>query len=304
MSEPFEKGELKMLKGPVNNPLDSKSKVTIFDLQLKKDEGIPITMLTAYDYSSGLYVDRAGVDVILVGDSLAMVMLGISSTIPITMEQMLHHCRAVAQGAGRSFLVGDMPFMSYQADISEAVRNAGRFLKEGEMESVKLEGGQEVCKTIKAIVNAGIPVMGHIGLTPQSLSKLGGYKVQGKTSEAATRLLRDAVSLEAAGCYAIVLEAMPAQVAEVISSRLHIPTIGIGAGVGCDGQVLVYHDLLGLFDRFTPKFVKKYANLAPIISAAISEFVSEVENKSFPAEEYTYPISDDELQAFTDALSR
>ncbi len=304
MSEPFELGELKMLKDPVNNPLDSKSKVTIFDLQLKKDEGIPITMLTAYDYSSGLYVDRSGVDVILVGDSLAMVMLGISSTIPITMEQMLHHCRAVARGASRSLLVGDMPFMSYQADISEAVHNAGRFLKEGEMESVKLEGGQEVGKTIKAIVNAGIPVMGHIGLTPQSISKLGGYKVQGKTAGAATRLLQDAMSLEEAGCYAIVLEAMPAQVAEVISNRLHIPTIGIGAGVGCDGQVLENHDLLGLFDRFTPKFVKKYANLAPIISAAISEFVSDVENKSFPAEEHTYPISDDELQAFTDTLSQ
>jgi 3-methyl-2-oxobutanoate hydroxymethyltransferase len=293
-----------MLKDPVNNPLDSRSKVTIFDLQSKKDESIPITMLTAYDYSSGLYVDRSGVDVILVGDSLAMVMLGISSTIPITMEQMLHHCRAVARGASRSFLVGDMPFMSYQADISEAVHNAGRFLKEGEMESVKLEGGQEVRKTIEAIVNAGIPVMGHIGLTPQSISKLGGYKVQGKTAGAATRLLQDALSLEEAGCYAIVLEAMPAQVAEVISNRLHIPTIGIGAGVGCDGQVLVYHDLLGLFDRFTPKFVKKYANLAPIISAAISEFVSDVENKSFPAEEHTYPISDDELQAFTDTLSQ
>jgi 3-methyl-2-oxobutanoate hydroxymethyltransferase len=220
------------------------------------------------------------------------------------MEQMLHHCRAVARGASRSFLVGDMPFMSYQADISEAVHNAGRFLKEGEMESVKLEGGQEVCKTIEAIVRAGIPVMGHIGLTPQSISKLGGYKVQGKTAGAATRLLKDAMSLEEAGCYSIVLEAVPAQVAEVISNRLHIPTIGIGAGVGCDGQVLVYHDLLGLFDRFTPKFVKKYANLAPIISEAISEFVSDVENKRFPAEEHTYPISDDELQAFTDTLSQ
>jgi 3-methyl-2-oxobutanoate hydroxymethyltransferase len=293
-----------MLKNPANNPLDSKAKVTIFDLQSKKDEGIPITMLTAYDYSSGLYVDRSGVDVILVGDSLAMVMLGISSTIPITMEQMLHHCRAVARGASRSFLVGDMPFMSYQADISEAVHNAGRFLKEGEMESVKLEGGQEVSKTIEAIVSAGISVMGHIGLTPQSISKLGGYKVQGKTAGAATRLLQDAMSLEEAGCYSIVLEAVPAPVAEIISNRLHIPTIGIGAGVGCDGQVLVYHDLLGLFDRFTPKFVKKYANLAPIISEAISEFVSDVENKSFPAEEHTYPISDDELQAFTESLSQ
>ncbi len=303
-SEPFEIGELRMPKEPANNPLDSKSKVTIFDLQLKKDEGIPITMLTAYDYSSGLYVDRAGVDVILVGDSLAMVMLGISSTIPITMEQMLHHCRAVARGASRSFLVGDMPFMSYQADLSEAVHNAGRFLKEGEMESVKLEGGQEVGKTIEAIVKAGIPVMGHIGLTPQSISKLGGYKVQGKTARAATRLLQDAVSLEEAGCYAIVLEAVPAQVAGIISNRIHIPTIGIGAGVGCDGQVLVYHDLLGIFDRFTPKFVRKYANLAPIINAAISEFVSDVENKNFPAEEHTYPISDDELQAFIDSLAQ
>ena len=292
-----------MHSNQADNPVKNKPKVTIFDLQSKKDAGIPITMLTAYDYSSGLFVDRADVDVILVGDSLAMVMLGIDSTVPITMEQMLHHCRAVAQGASRSFLVGDMPFMSYQADISEAVHNAGRFLKEGAMESVKLEGGQEVTRAVKAIVAAGIPVMGHIGLTPQSLSKLGGYKVQGKTAAAAVRLLEDAIALEDAGCYSIVLEAVPAPVAKVLSSRLQIPTIGIGAGAGCDGQVLVYHDLLGIFDRFTPKFVKKYADLAPIITEAISDFVSEVESKRFPAEEHTYPMPVEELQAFIDAVT-
>ncbi len=292
-----------MHSDPVKNPIKNNSKVTIFDLQSKKDAGIPITMLTAYDYSSGLYVDRADVDVILVGDSLAMVVLGINSTIPITMDQMLHHSRAVAQGASRSFLVGDMPFMSYQADVSEAVHNAGRFLKEGGMESVKLEGGHELSKTIKAIDRAGIPVMGHIGLTPQSISKLGGYRVQGKTAGDAAHLLEDALALEEAGCYSIVLESVPARVAEFLSSKLYIPTIGIGAGVGCDGQVLVYHDLLGLFDRFTPKFVKKYANLAPIITEAISEFVSDVENRQFPAEEHTYPMPAEEWQAFIDAAS-
>ena len=273
-------------------------KVTILTVQKKKESRKPITMLTAYDYSSALLVDEAGIDMILVGDSLAMVMLGMDSTVSLTMEEMLHHCRAVARGAKHSFLVGDMPFMSYQADTAEAVRNAGRFLKEGSMEAVKLEGGEEMTETIAAIVRAGIPVMGHIGLTPQSISKLGGYRVQGKTAADATRLLKDALALEQAGCFSIVLEAIPAAVAAVITEKLHIPAIGIGAGADCDGQVLVYHDLLGLFDRFTPSFVRRYADGRQVILQALIDFSEEVTDGRFPAEEHTYLIDDNELQAF------
>jgi 3-methyl-2-oxobutanoate hydroxymethyltransferase len=271
---------------------------TILDLQSKKQRGTPITMLTAYDYPSALLVDQAGIDVILVGDSLGMVVLGLESTVPVTMDEMLHHCRAVARGSRQSHLVGDMPFMSYQADVSEAIRNAGRFLKEGLMHSVKLEGGQEVVDTVRAIVGAGIPVMGHIGLTPQSASKLGGYRVQGKSAAAAIRLLHDAQALEEAGCYSIVLEAMPAEIAQAISERLTIPTLGIGAGAGCDGQVLVYHDLIGMFDRFTPKFVRRYAAVSDSIASALSAYKEEVTGRVFPAEEHTYEINDHELQEF------
>jgi 3-methyl-2-oxobutanoate hydroxymethyltransferase len=259
-------------------------------------------MLTAYDYSSALLVDQAGIDVILVGDSLAMVMLGLESTVPITMEEMLHHCRAVSRGAKFAHLVGDMPFMSYQADTAEAVRNAGRFLKEGYMDSVKLEGGGEIVPMVEAIIGAGIPVMGHIGLTPQSISKLGGYRVQGKTAGDAVRLLEDAQALEEAGCYSIVLEAVPEPVARTISERVKIPTIGIGAGRGCDGQVLVYHDLLGLFERFRPKFVKQYANLGQISLQAINEFAADVEEGRFPTSEHTYPIDEDEYQKFLEKI--
>lgn len=281
---------------------NNRKKTMTHHLQTKKQHGQPITMLTAYDYSSALLVDQAGIDVILVGDSLAMVMLGLDSTVPITMEEMLHHCRAVSRGAKFAHLVGDMPFMSYQADISEAVRNAGRFLKEGFMDSVKLEGGGEVVPIVEAILQAGIPVMGHIGLTPQSISKLGGYRVQGKTAGDALRLLEDAQALEAAGCYSIVLEAVPEPIARTISERIQIPTIGIGAGKGCDGQVLVYHDFLGLFDRFTPKFVKQYANLGQITLQAIREFVADVEEGRFPSSEYTYPIDEGEYQKFLEMI--
>lgn len=273
-------------------------KVTILDLQRKKEAGQPLTMLTAYDYGSGLLVDRAGIDVVLVGDSLGMVMLGLESTVPVTMDEMLHHCRAVARGAKRPFLVGDMPFMSYQAEIAEAIRNAGRFLKEAQMDAVKLEGGQAVAGTAQAIVAAGIPVMGHIGLTPQSVSSLSGYRVQGRAAADARRLLDDALALEAAGCFALVLEAVPSPVAEAISRRLRIPAIGIGAGPGCDGQVLVYHDLLGLFDRFTPKFVKQYAALNETIRNALVTFREEVAAGQFPAPEHCYAMEDAELEAF------
>ena len=266
-------------------------RVSILDLQNKKESGEPISMLTAYDFPSAQLVDAAGIDMILVGDSLGMVVLGYTNTVPVTMDEMLHHCRAVARGASRAFLVGDMPFLSYQADISEAVRNAGRFLKEGNMDSVKLEGGREMAPTIAAIVNAGIPVQGHIGLTPQSQSKLGGYRVQGKTAEAAAKLLDDALALQDAGAFSIVLEAIPATVANRISERLTIPTIGIGAGRGCDGQVLVFHDLLGIYDTRLPRFVKQYANLRQTIIDALRSYNQDVKTREFPEDEHTYPMN-------------
>ncbi|MDQ1300522.1 MAG: 3-methyl-2-oxobutanoate hydroxymethyltransferase, partial [Chloroflexota bacterium] len=239
----------------------SRKKTTILTLQEKKACGEPITMVTAYDYPSALAADRAGLDSILVGDSLGMVVLGYDSTVPVTMDEMLHHCKAVRRGAQTAFLIGDLPFMSYQADRAEAVRNAGRLLKEGGMDAVKLEGGRAMASTVSAISDAGITVIGHIGLTPQSTAKLGGYRVQGKTAADAQRLLEDAETLQAAGAAMIVLEMLPDRVAERISQALRIPTIGIGAGAGCDGQVLVLHDLLGLFDRFTPRFARRYAEL-------------------------------------------
>lgn len=276
----------------------SRKKVTILDLQRKKDNGRPITMLTAYDFTGAALVDKAEIDVILVGDSLGMVVLGYDSTVPVTMAEMLHHCRAVARGAQYAFTVGDMPFLSYQADSAEAVRNAGLFLKEGGMDSVKLEGGREMVPTIEAIIRAGMPVMGHIGLTPQSQSKLGGYRVQGKTAVSAHNLLQDALALEAAGCFSLVLEAVPEPVAAAISQKLTIPTIGIGAGAGCDGQVLVFHDLLGLFDRLQPRFVKQYANLGQAALDAFVAFREDVVNGRFPATEHTYPMSAEEEAEF------
>lgn len=275
-----------------------RKKITVLTLQQKKAQGKPITMLTAYDYTGAALVDAAEIDVILVGDSLGMVVMGLDSTVPVTMEEMLHHCRAVARGAQYALLVGDLPFMSYQADIPEAIRNAGRLMKEGNMDCVKLEGGREMAATIRAIVNAGIPVMGHIGLTPQSQSQLGGYRVQGRTAAAAQALLDDALALQEAGCFAIVLEAIPAPVAEAISQRLTIPTIGIGAGVGCDGQVLVYHDILGLFDRLQPRFVRQYANLRQTILEAFTAFREDVAARRFPAEEHSYGMSAAEEAAF------
>ncbi len=275
-----------------------RKKITVLTLQQKKERGEPITMLTAYDYTGAVLVDAAEIDLILVGDSLGMVVMGLDSTVPVTMEEMLHHCRAVARGSQYALLVGDLPFMSYQAEISEAVRNAGRLMKEGNMDCVKLEGGREMATTIHAIVNAGIPVMGHIGLTPQSQSQLGGYRVQGRTAAAAQKLLEDALALQEAGCFSIVLEAVPAPVAAAISQRLTIPTIGIGAGVGCDGQVLVYHDILGLFDRLQPRFVREYANLRQIILEAFTAFREDVVARRFPAEEHTYAMSATEEAAF------
>lgn len=279
-----------------------RTKITTLNLQSKKRRGEPITMLTAYDYTGALLVDKAAVDVILIGDSLGMVVMGLDSTVPVTMEEMLHHCRAVARGAKYAHLVGDMPFMSYQADVIEAVRNAGRMLKEGNVDSVKLEGGKEMASTVRSIVDAGIPVMGHIGLTPQTISKLGGFKAQGRTALAARRLVDDALALEDAGCYALVLEAVPAPVAAAVTNRLEIPTIGIGAGAGCDGQVLVFHDVLGLYDRIQPRFVKKYADLQDTIVAAFESYRDDVIQRRFPADEHAFTMGSEELEAFRQSL--
>ncbi len=282
---------------PVNLSTPARKKVTTLSLRQKKANGEPVTMLTAYDYPTALAMDAAGVDAILVGDSLGMVVLGYPNTLPVTMEEMLHHCRAVGRGAKLALLIGDMPFMSYQVSVEEAVRNAGRFLQDGSMDAVKLEGGRERLDAIRAIVGAGIPVMGHIGLTPQAVNQLGGFRPQGRDARAARRLLEDAILLEEAGCFSLVLESMPARLAELISRRLSIPTIGIGAGAGCDGQVLVTHDLLGLFDRFTPKFVKKYADFHDEMERAFRDFIDDVETKFFPAAEHTVEMPDEEWES-------
>ena len=270
----------------------SRKKTSILVLQEKKVQRDPITMVTAYDYPSALAADRAGIDSILVGDSLGMVVLGYDSTVSVTMEEMLHHCRAVRRGCQYAFLIGDLPFMSYQADRAEAVRNAGRFLKEAGMDAVKLEGGRAMAETVQAISDAGITVIGHIGLTPQSSAKLGGYRVQGRTAVGAQRLLEDAEALQEAGAAMIVLEMVPDRVAETISRRLRIPTIGIGAGGGCDGQVLVLHDLLGLFDRFTPRFAKRYTELFAEMERALVAYRDEVATRRFPAAEHVFSMDE------------
>ncbi len=279
-------------------PAAERKKFTTRSFRLKKNKGEPITMLTAYDYPTAVAVDQAGVDSILVGDSLGMVVLGYQNTLPVTMEDMLHHCKAVARGASYALLIGDMPFMSYQVSVEQAVANAGRFLQEAGMDAVKLEGGVERAEAVRQIVAAGIPVMGHLGLTPQSVHQLGGWRSQGRTASAAKRLLDDALALEAAGAFSVVLESVPDRLAEYISQRLSIPTIGIGAGVGCDGQVLVTHDLLGLFDRFTPSFVKQYAQIHEVMNAAFTGYIEDVEDKRFPAEEHTVSMKDEQWDAF------
>jgi len=275
----------------------ARKRVTTLTFRQKKERREPITMLTAYDYPTAMAMDKAGVDSILVGDSLAMVVLGYDNTLPVTMEEMLHHCRAVSRGAKTALLIGDMPFMSYQVSVEEATRNAGRFLQQGSMDAVKLEGGRERADAIRSITGAGIPVMGHLGLTPQSVHQLGGFRAQGKTAIAAKRLLEDAMILEEAGCFSIVLESVPARLAELISNRISIPTIGIGAGAGCDGQVLVTHDLLGLFDRFTPRFVRKYADFHSEMQRAFADYIEDVETKRFPAQEHTVEMDDAEWDA-------
>ena len=279
---------------PVLTPAPARKKVTTLTFRQKKERGQPISMLTAYDYPTALVMDQAGIDSILVGDSLAMVVLGYENTLPVSMDEMLHHARAVSRGSKSALLVGDMPFMSYQVSVEEAVRNAGRFLKEAGMDAVKLEVGHDRAEAVRAITGAGIPVMGHLGLTPQSIHQLGGFRAQGKTALAAKRLLEDAHILEEAGCFSLVLESVPARLAELISQRISIPTIGIGAGAGCDGQVLVTHDLLGMFDRFTPKFVKQYASLNAEMQRAFGEYIADVQAKTFPTAEHTVEMADEE----------
>ena len=268
-------------------------KLTIQDIIMMKQNGEKISMLTAYDASFAGLIDASGIEMVLVGDSLGMVLLGYDSTIPVTMEEMLHHCRAVNRGIKRAVMVGDMPFMSYQVSESEAINNAGRFLKESGCDAVKLEGGTEMCDKVKAISLAGIPVMGHIGLTPQTASQLGGYKVQGRDADSARKLLQSARDLEASGAFSIVLECIPAELSEVITKAVSIPTIGIGAGKHCDGQVLVTHDMVGMFEKFIPSFVKQYANLASQIKEAVATYNEEVKNGSFPSEEQSFNVQVD-----------
>ncbi|MDU1823261.1 MULTISPECIES: 3-methyl-2-oxobutanoate hydroxymethyltransferase [Clostridium] len=255
-----------------------------------------LTMLTAYDYSTAKLMDESGINGILVGDSLGMVCLGYEDTLPVTMEDMIHHTKAVSRGAKNTLVVADLPFMSYQTSVYDAVVNAGRLIKEGGAQAIKLEGGKDMCEQIKAIVNASIPVMGHIGLTPQSVNSFGGFKVQGKSEEAAKKLLEDALSVEKAGAFAIVLECVPVKLAKLVSSKLSIPTIGIGAGDGCDGQILVYQDMLGMFSDFTPKFVKKYANVGEVMKLAFKEYINEVKDGIFPEEKHGFKIDDEVIE--------
>ena len=269
-------------------------KVTIPDIRNRKN-GIPLSVLTAYDYPWAKMVDAAGIDIVLVGDSLGMVVLGYPDTVSVTMEEMIHHTKAVVRGVERALVVTDMPFGSYNSSIPAAINNATRILKEGHADAVKLEGGVSMAETVAAIVRAGIPVQGHIGLTPQTATSLGGFKVQGKSAQAAKQLIEDAQALEEAGCFSIVLEAIPAPLADHITRAITIPTIGIGAGSGCDGQVLVIHDLVGLYDRFTPKFVKQYAKINEPIAAALAQYKAEVESRSFPAEAHSFTMKSEEM---------
>ena len=273
-----------------------KQKVAIPQLKEWKEKKQKIRVITAYDYPTALLVDRSEIEIILVGDSLGMVVLGYDGTVAVTMEEMIHHVKPVVRGAKNTLVVADMPFMSYNISIEKAIENAGRFMKEAGADCVKLEGGIPMVPVVRAIVEAGIPVMAHIGLTPQTASQLGGFKVQGKDETAARRMLIEAEKLEEAGAFSIVLEAIPSPLAKLITEKLSIPTIGIGAGVDCDGQVLVLHDMIGLFDRFVPKFVKQYANVSGDISKALDAYAQEVKESKFPGEEHGFSMSEDVLK--------
>ena len=272
-------------------------KNTVLTMQKQKEQGDKISMLTAYDYSTAKLMDQAGINSLLVGDSLGMVMLGYEDTLSVTMEDMIYHSRAVANGAQNALVVTDLPFMSYHISIPDAVANAGRLIKEGHAAAVKLEGGEAFSETIQAITRASIPVMGHIGLTPQSIHAFGGFKVQGKTIEAAQKILQDALAVEKAGAFAIVLEAIPADLAALITKKLTIPTIGIGAGNQTDGQVLVYQDMLGMYGEMQPKFVKRYADLGAEMNSAIQHYKTEIQQEQFPAAEHTFCIAPEIIAA-------
>ena len=274
----------------------STKKVTILDVQQAKEENRKLTMMTAYDYPFGLLADEAGIDIVLVGDSLGMVVMGLEGTVEVNMEHMIHHIRAVARGCKNPFIVGDMPFMSYNTSIREAIMNAGRLLKEGGCESIKLEGGVDFAPTIEAIVRAGIPVQGHIGLTPQTASALGGFKMQGRDAAAAKQIIDDAKALEDAGVFSMILEAVPAPLGKLVAEAVKVPVIGIGAGPDVDGQVLVTHDMIGLFDKFVPKFVKQYTNIRKVILEALSEYKQEVVDVQFPAPEHSFKMPDEALE--------
>lgn len=271
-------------------------RITIGQIREMKQKGEKITMLTAYDYSTAKLVDEAGVPLILVGDSLGMVMLGYESTIPVTMNEMIHHTKAVVRGAKKALVVGDLPFMTYHVSVADALRNAARFIQEGGCQAVKLEGGVNVADTVRRVVECGIPVMGHIGLTPQSVNVLSGYKVQGRSPEAAARLLNDAKALEEAGAFAVVLESVPIPLAKLITEKVSIPTIGIGAGQYCDGQVQVINDLLGLFTDFVPRHAKQYAQLGQIIKKAVADYTAEVKEGTFPTEKHGYSMDESVLK--------
>ncbi|KEI05074.1 3-methyl-2-oxobutanoate hydroxymethyltransferase [Clostridium botulinum] len=271
-------------------------KNTIETFQNAKTNGEKITMLTAYDYSTAKLIDESGINGILVGDSVGMVCLGYKDTLSVTMEDMIHHIKAVTRGTKNTLVVGDMPFMSYQSSIYDAVVNAGRIIKEGGAQAVKLEGGASVIKQIEAIVNAQIPVMGHIGLTPQSINVFGGFKIQGKNQERAKQLIEDAKALEKSGVFAIVLECVPAKLAEIITKEVSVPTIGIGAGASCDGQILVYQDMLGMFSDISPKFVKKFANIGEFMKEGFKKYINEVKGETFPSTEHCFKIDDSVLE--------
>lgn len=271
-------------------------KHTAVTIQKAKEQGEKLAMLTAYDYSMAKLIDEAGIDMVLVGDSLGMVMLGYEDTLSVTMEDMIHHTAAVSRGIKNAFLVADMPFLSYQTSVYDAVCNAGRLIKEGRAEAVKLEGGSAFAEHIRAITNASIPVVAHLGLTPQSFHSLGGFKVQGKSEQAAKKLVEDAKAVEEAGAVALVLECVPAKLAELVTKKLHIPTIGIGAGAGCDGQVLVYQDMLAMFGDFKPKFVKRFGEVGAVMKEAFQTYSQEVKASVFPAAEHTFQIDDDVIE--------
>lgn len=271
-------------------------KKTVLTFAEAKEKGEKLTMLTAYDYSTAKLIDGAGIDAILVGDSLGNVMLGYEDTLSVTVEDMIHHGAAVSRGTSEALVVIDMPFMSYQTSVYDAVVNAGRLMKEGRAGAVKLEGGKEVCPQIKAITDAGIPVMAHLGLTPQSINAFGGFKVQGKTEAAAKKLIEDALAVQEAGAFALTLECVPDKLARLITKKLDIPTIGIGAGNGCDGQVLVYADMLGMFSDFTPKFVRRFAETGQVMTDAFKAYIAAVKDGSYPEEKHTYKIDDDVIE--------